>query len=63
MDTDKSPRLGNKYQVEALPTLILFNKVFIHIFSEKFFIHCMLLIQSKVKYYQNETLSVTRHVN
>jgi thioredoxin len=26
VDTDKSPRLGSKYQVEALPTLILFNK-------------------------------------
>ncbi len=26
VDTDKSPRLGNKYQIEALPTLILFNK-------------------------------------
>lgn len=26
VDTDKSPNLGSKYQVEALPTLILFNK-------------------------------------
>ena len=26
VDTDRSPRLGAKYQVEALPTLILFNK-------------------------------------
>ena len=26
VDTDKSPRLGAKYQVEALPTLILFYK-------------------------------------
>ena len=26
VDTDKSPRLGAKYEVEALPTLILFNK-------------------------------------
>ena len=26
VDTDKSPRLGNRFQVEALPTLILFNK-------------------------------------
>lgn len=26
VDTDKSPRLGGRYQVEALPTLILFNK-------------------------------------
>jgi len=26
VDTDKSPRLGNRYQVEALPTLILFSK-------------------------------------
>lgn len=26
VDTDKSPRLGGKYQVEALPTLILFYK-------------------------------------
>ena len=26
VDTDKSPRLGARYQVEALPTLILFNK-------------------------------------
>lgn len=26
VDTDKSPRLSSKYQIEALPTLILFNK-------------------------------------
>jgi len=26
VDTDKSPRLGSRYQVEALPTLILFYK-------------------------------------
>ena len=26
VDTDKSPRLANKYQIEALPTLILFHK-------------------------------------
>ena len=26
VDTDKSPRLGSKYQIEALPTLILFHK-------------------------------------
>ena len=26
VDTDKSPRLGARYQVEALPTLILFFK-------------------------------------
>eukprot|EP01035_Chromulina_nebulosa_P025942 gene25942-33912_t len=26
VDTDKSPRLSHRYQVEALPTLILFNK-------------------------------------
>ena len=26
VDTDKSPRLGARYQVEALPTLILFYK-------------------------------------
>jgi thioredoxin len=26
VDTDKSPKLGSKYQVEALPTLILFHK-------------------------------------
>jgi thioredoxin len=26
VDTDRSPTLGNRYQVEALPTLILFNK-------------------------------------
>lgn len=26
VDTDKSPHLGGKYQVEALPTLILFHK-------------------------------------
>lgn len=26
VDTDKNPRLGSKYQVEALPTLILFSK-------------------------------------
>jgi thioredoxin 1 len=26
VDTDRSPRLGARYQVEALPTLILFNK-------------------------------------
>eukprot|EP01041_Mallomonas_annulata_P006075 gene6075-12260_t len=26
VDTDKSPKLGSRYQVEALPTLILFNK-------------------------------------
>lgn len=26
VDTDKSPNLGHRYQVEALPTLILFNK-------------------------------------
>eukprot|EP01039_Chlorochromonas_danica_P008451 gene8451-9317_t len=26
VDTDKSPRLGSKYDVEALPTLILFYK-------------------------------------
>ncbi|KAJ1433784.1 thioredoxin-like protein [Ochromonadaceae sp. CCMP2298] len=26
VDTDKSPRLGNRFQVEALPTLILFSK-------------------------------------
>eukprot|EP01038_Epipyxis_sp_PR26KG_P008589 gene8589-11604_t len=26
VDTDKSPRLASTYQVEALPTLILFNK-------------------------------------
>ena len=26
VDTDKSPKLGAKYEVEALPTLILFNK-------------------------------------
>jgi thioredoxin-like negative regulator of GroEL len=26
VDTDKSPRLASKYQIEALPTLILFNK-------------------------------------
>ena len=25
VDTDKSPKLGAKYQVDALPTLILFN--------------------------------------
>jgi thioredoxin len=26
VDTDKSPRLASRYQVEALPTLILFHK-------------------------------------
>lgn len=26
VDTDRSPTLGNRYQVEALPTLILFSK-------------------------------------
>ena len=26
VDTDRSPKLGAKYEVEALPTLILFNK-------------------------------------
>ena len=26
VDTDRSPKLGAKYQVEALPTLILFDK-------------------------------------
>ena len=26
VDTDKSPKLGHRYQVEALPTLILFHK-------------------------------------
>jgi len=26
VDTEKSPKLGSRYQVEALPTLILFNK-------------------------------------
>ena len=26
MDTDKSPRLGSRYEVEALPTLILFHE-------------------------------------
>lgn len=26
VDTDKAPRLGGRYQVEALPTLILFHK-------------------------------------
>jgi len=26
VDTDKSPRLGNRFQVEALPTLVLFDK-------------------------------------
>lgn len=26
IDTDKYPRLGSRFQVEALPTLILFNK-------------------------------------
>lgn len=26
VDTDKSPRLAARYQVEALPTLILFHK-------------------------------------
>ena len=26
VDTDKSPRLGSRYQVEALPTLVLFSK-------------------------------------
>lgn len=26
LDTDKNPRLSSKYQVEALPTLILFSK-------------------------------------
>ena len=26
VDTERSPKLGSRYQVEALPTLILFNK-------------------------------------
>ena len=26
VDTDKSPRLASRYQIEALPTLILFHK-------------------------------------
>ena len=26
VDTDKYPRLGSRFQIEALPTLILFNK-------------------------------------
>lgn len=26
VDTDKSPRLGSRYQIEALPTLVLFHK-------------------------------------
>jgi thioredoxin-like negative regulator of GroEL len=26
VDTDKYPKLGSRFQVEALPTLILFNK-------------------------------------
>ena len=26
VDTDKSPKLGARYKVEALPTLVLFNK-------------------------------------
>ena len=26
VDTDRSPTLGHRYQVEALPTLILFHK-------------------------------------
>jgi thioredoxin-like negative regulator of GroEL len=26
VDTDKSPRLGSRYRVEALPTLVLFHK-------------------------------------
>ena len=26
VDTDKYPRLGSRFQVEALPTLILFDK-------------------------------------
>eukprot|EP00607_Mallomonas_marina_P006012 CAMPEP_0182428222 /NCGR_PEP_ID=MMETSP1167-20130531/21616_1 /TAXON_ID=2988 /ORGANISM="Mallomonas Sp, Strain CCMP3275" /LENGTH=97 /DNA_ID=CAMNT_0024610973 /DNA_START=247 /DNA_END=540 /DNA_ORIENTATION=+ len=26
VDTDKSPKLGSRYEVEALPTLILFYK-------------------------------------
>ena len=26
VDTDKSPRLASRYQVEAFPTLILFHK-------------------------------------
>ena len=26
VDTDKSPKLGNRYQIESLPTLILFYK-------------------------------------
>ena len=46
MDTDKSPRLGSRYEVEALPTLILFHdgKVLLYVLNYSH-ITCVKMIQ------------------
>ena len=43
VDTDKSPRLGSRYQIEALPTLVLFHKGDYHF---EFFPHYLFFVHN-----------------